>query len=131
MSTIYFSLLVENGYATSYNHCMLCWYLHALCYTEDICFCVYICAILNYAADLWGDGPTKIGSVSHFTLECVILIYLARLFVLYFCKIDHHTDCVRVQSSIFPIPIFNVGRLATVIHDRITLWIRISVWRNF
>ena len=51
-STIYFSLLIENGHATSHNHCMLCWYLHALCHLEDIRFADYICTILNYATDL-------------------------------------------------------------------------------
>ena len=103
MSTIYFSLLIENRQATGHNRCMLCWYLHALCHSEDIRFADYICTILNYAADLRRDGPAEIGMLAYFTPECVIRIYLAVPSVLNLIKVDHHTDCICVQSGILPI----------------------------
>ena len=77
--------------------------LHTLCHLEDIRFIVYIRAILDYAADFRGDGPAKIGTLANFALECVIRIYFTVPSVFDLCKVDHHTDCIRVQPGSLPI----------------------------
>ena len=78
-----------------YNASLYRW-LNTFSHSEDIRFNVYICAILDYAADLRGDGPAKIGTLTHFTLEYIILIYFAVPFVLDLCKINYQADCIRV-----------------------------------
>ena len=79
------------------------WHFYTFGHTENIRVIVYICTILNHAADLRGDSPAKIGMLAHLAPECVIPIYPAVPSVLDLGKVDHHTDCIRVQPGSLPI----------------------------